>query len=258
MVLSSAEITTWVGSYLWPLFRIAAMVAIAPIFGARFFPVRLKIVLIVALTILIAPLVGSVPQIDPISLGGMLIAVQQVLIGLVLGFAMNMVFSVFVVGGQIIALKMGLGFASMVDPQMGTQVPVVSQFYITIVSLVFLAFNGHLILIQVLADSFQTIPISTQGIERQGYWILVSWVSDMFAGAVMMALPAVASLLLVNMALGVIMRASPQFNIMAIGFPITLSLGFVIMLVTLPMLFPHITQFTAQGFALISRVLSGV
>jgi flagellar biosynthetic protein FliR len=256
MVLTSTEITSWIGSYLWPMFRIAALVASAPIFGVRFIPVRVKLVLAVALTILVAPTLHSLPQVDPLGLDGLLIIAHQILVGLVMGFAMNLVFSVFTIGGQIIAMQMGLGFASMVDPQMGTQVPVISQLYIILVSLTFLAFNGHLILLQVLVDSFNTIPIAPHGLTRDGFWLLVSWGGQMFKGAVIMALPAIAALLVVNMALGIVMRAAPQFNILSIGFPITLTLGFFIILVTLPIFIPQVTQQMNAGFGLIESVLS--
>lgn len=256
MVLSSAELTAWIGTYLWPLFRIAAFISAAPIFGVRFLPVRVKTVLAIALTLFVSPLLTPVPFVDPLSVDGVLIIVQQVIIGLAMGLGMNLVFSVFVIGGQIVALNMGLGFASMVDPQMGTQVPVISQFYIILVTLTFLGFNGHLALIELLVESFKTLPISTQGLTPNGYWQLVHWGTQMFQGAVMVALPATAALLMVNFALGIIMRAAPQFNIMSIGFPVTLTLGFVIIIVTLPILLPAISQQAVAGFELIRVILS--
>lgn len=257
MVFTSTEISTWVGSYLLPLFRIAALVSIAPIFGSRLVPVRIRVAVSVVLTIIVVSIIPAPENIEALSFDGILVIVQQTLIGFAMGFSMLLVFSIFVTGGQIIALSMGLGFATMVDPQNGTQVPVVSQFYQILVTLAFLAFNGHLILIEVLIESFTTIPISSQGMSVNSYWEIVSWGSYLFQGAVVLALPVIASLLVVNLALGIIMRASPQFNILSIGFPITLTLGFVLLLIMLPTFLPLVSQHVTSGFQLIDRILAG-
>jgi len=257
MTFTGTEITAWIGSYLLPLFRISAMVSIAPVFGSRFIPARIKIAISIVLTIIVVSIVPRPAEFDPVSLQAVLIVIQQMLIGFAMGFAMLLVFSVFVTGGQMIALSMGLGFATMVDPQNGTQVPVVSQFYQILVTLAFLAFNGHLILIEVMIDSFILIPISAEGLTVNSYWEIVSWGSHLFQGAVVLALPIISALLVVNLALGVIMRASPQFNILSIGFPITLTLGFVIILISLPTFIPQVSQHVTAGFQLIGRILAG-
>ncbi len=256
MIFTGTEIATWMGSYLLPLFRIAALASVAPIFGSRLVPVRIRVAISIVLTIVVVSIIPPPENIQPLSLNGVLVIAQQILIGFAMGFAMLMVFSIFVTGGQIIALSMGLGFATMVDPQNGAQVPVVSQFYQILVTLAFLALNGHLILVEVLVESFTTIPISSQGLSVNSYWEIVSWGSYLFQGAVVLALPVIAALLVVNLALGIIMRASPQFNILSIGFPITLTLGFVLILVTLPTFLPLVSEYVTSGFQLIGRLLS--
>ena len=256
MIFTGTEIATWMGSYLLPLFRIAALASVAPIFGSRLVPVRIRVAISIVLTIVVVSIIPPPENIQPLSLNGVLVIAQQILIGFAMGFAMLMVFSIFVTGGQIIALSMGLGFATMVDPQNGAQVPVVSQFYQILVTLAFLALNGHLILVEVLVESFTTIPISSQGLSGNSYWEIVSWGSYLFQGAVVLALPVIAALLVVNLALGIIMRASPQFNILSIGFPITLTLGFVLILVTLPTFLPLVSEYVTSGFQLIGRLLS--
>ena len=257
MVFSGAEITSWVSSYLLPLFRIAALVSIAPIFGARFVPVNIKVAISVVLTVLVVSVVPQTTPIEPLSLGGAVAIFQQIIIGFAMGFSMLLVFSVFVTGGQIIALSMGLGFATMVDPQNGAQVPVLSQLYQLMVTLAFLAFNGHVILVEVLVDSFTVLPISSTGLTVESFWQIVSWGSYLFQGAVVLALPVIAALLVVNLSLGVIMRASPQFNILSIGFPITLTLGFIVIMITLPTFIPQVSLHMAAGFDLVARVLAG-
>lgn len=256
MIFTGTEIATWMGSYLLPLFRIAALASVAPIFGSRLVPVRIRVAISIVLTIVVVSIIPPPENIQPLSLNGVLVIAQQILIGFAMGFAMLMVFSIFVTGGQIIALSMGLGFATMVDPQNGAQVPVVSQFYQILVTLAFLALNGHLILVEVLVESFTMIPISSQGLSVNSYWEIASWGSYLFQGAVVLALPVIAALLVVNLALGIIMRASPQFNILSIGFPITLTLGFVLILITLPTFLPLVSEYVTSGFQLIGRLLS--
>lgn len=256
MNFTATQINAWVSGYMWPLFRIAAIVATAPMLGARYVPARVKIYIALALTFIIAPNINEVPAVDPISLSALAIIAQQLLIGAATGLLMAMVFSAFVIGGEIVATKMGLGFASVVDPQMGVQTPVISQFYVVLLSLVFVSLNGHLVIIRELANSFTTMPISTQGLERDTLWHLVSWADHMFKGAVLMALPAITTLLIVNVALGIIMRAAPQFNILSVGFPVTLMIGFVVMLVTLPVIMPQFLQALEMGLEGIRQILT--
>ncbi len=257
MNFTSAELTAWIGSFLWPLFRVGAMVSAAPILGARTVPARIRLGLALAITLVIVPVLPPSPAVDPLSGTALIITFNQLLIGLALGFSLRLVFSAIEIAGQIIGQLMGLGFASMIDPENGVQVPVVSQFYSIFAILLFLALNGHLLLIEMIADSFQTIPVSTQGIPLAGLRALADWGGQMFAGAVLVALPAICALLLVNVAFGVMMRSAPQLNIFAVGFPITLLIGMVIMLVTLPALQNQLTVLSDQVFGLMRYLIRG-
>lgn len=256
MHLSGAEIAAWLGSYLWPLFRIAAMIVAMPIFGSILIPVRVRLMLALAITSIVAPVLPASPAVDPLSLEAVLIILQQIIIGVAMGLAVQLVFNAVTTGGQIIAMQMGLGFASMVDPQNGTQVPVLSQLYLLLVTLLFLGFNGHLVMIEMVAESFTVLPVGADGLTRNGLWLLAGWGSQMFAGALWLALPAVASLLVVNIAFGVMARAAPQLNIFAIGFPVALMMGFVVILFTLPAVVPQFESLVTDGFGLIVRLLS--
>ena len=257
MHFTSAQISAAIGSYLWPFFRIAAVIAVAPIFGARTVPVRVRLGLALVLTMVVAPVLPPAPALDPLSAQGLLVTIQQVLIGSAMGFAILLVFSAFVLGGQVFAMQMGLGFASMVDPQRGVQVPMVSQFYVLFATLVFLSLNGHLILIQVVADSFRSMPVAPTGLTTVGIWTLVGWGKQMFAGAVLIALPAIATLMIVNLAFGVMTRAAPQLNIFAVGFPISMTVGFVVMMVMLPTAVPQLQHLVTSVFGMIQQVLGG-
>lgn len=256
MNFTGAEITAWVGSFMWPLFRIGGMVMAAPVFGAKTIPVRIRTAFAVLLALMIAPALPPMPAIDVFNPMAILIIVQQILIGVVIGFAVQIVMSAVITGSQAIALQMGLGFSLMVDPQHGAQVPVLSQFYILLVLLVYLALNGHLVLIEVLVDSFTIMPVG-QSLMPETMWQMVRWGSQIFAGGLAIALPAIASLLIINIAFGVMTRAAPQLNIFAIGFPITMVLGFGIVLFTLPSTIPHSTEMFNTAYQLIKQLLGG-
>lgn len=257
MQVSSAEIAAWVGAFLWPLTRVSAMLIVAPIFGSRVVPLRIRLMITLALTWTILPFAPPMPIVEPLSPDGLLITAQQVLIGLSMGFILRLVFGALELGGQVIAMQVGLSFASMADPQNGAQSPLLSQLYTLLGTLIFLALNGHLLLIQLLVDSFTALPVAPTGADRDWLWTLVNWGSQMFAGAVLVALPAIAALLVVNLAFGVMVRASPQLNIFAVGFPITLVLGMLIILYSLPTLLYQLEHMFAEAFRTIGKLTGG-
>lgn len=248
MHFTTAEITAWVGSLLWPFLRISAMLLAAPLYGSGTVTVRVRVAIAFILALVVAPLIPLPPAVEPLSLAGLVISVQQILIGLTIGFVLQMVFAALTQAGEAIALSMGLGFASMVDPQSGVQVPVVSSYFVIMATLLFLALNGHVALIELTLLSFQALPVGVEGVTREGLWALVSWGSTMFLYALLVALPAVASMLLVNLSMGVITRAAPQLNIFAVGFPMMILLGFILLVLTTPVLLPKFTELLASGF----------
>jgi flagellar biosynthetic protein FliR len=170
------------------------------------------------------------------------------------GFALRLVFGALELGGQIIAMQMGLGFSVLVDPQNGAQVPLLSAFYSLLATLVFLALNGHLVLLQVLVQSFQTLPVATTGLLPTDLWELPNWGGEIFAGAVGIGLPIIASLAVVNLAFGVMTQAAPQLNLFAVGFPISLLLGLVIIILTLPTLVPQFSRLVESAFLTAQRL----
>lgn len=254
MIISAAEITALIGAYLWPLFRVSAMVAAAPIFGTRSVPMKVKVMTAIAITSVLVPIL-PVPELDVFSPLAILVIAQQILIGLIIGFSVQLVFSAVITGGQIVAMQMGLGFSLMVDPQNGSQSPVLSQFYTVMVMLIYLSINGHLVLVEVLAESFKTMPISAQGLVAEDFMQVVRWGANIFAGGLAIALPAIASLLVVNIAFGVMTRSAPQLNIFAIGFPITMMLGFTLVMITLPNVAPQSTSLFSDVYHLIQSIL---
>ena len=253
MSITGTELTGWLASLLWPFMRIGAMLVAIPVFSARSVPVRIRVLLAFFIAWILLPVIPKPPVVDLISAEALLISIFQVLIGVAMGFILQMVFSAFIIAGQSIAMAMGLGFASIIDPQNGVQVPVVSQAFLIMVTLVFLALNGHLLLIEVLADSFQRLPIGPVTISRDGLWQLVTWGSNMFVGGMLVALPAVAALLLVNLAFGVASRAAPQLNIFAVGFPVMILVGMAFIILTIPSITDHLSRLMLEAIDLINR-----
>ncbi len=255
MNFTELQLSTWLAAFMWPLMRISAMLAAAPIFNSRQTPARLRVGLALILTWVLVPVIPQPPVVDVFSPQAFLMAVQQILIGVTMGFILQMVFGALVFGGQTLAYSMGLGFASMMDPQNGVQVPVLAQYYVLLATLFFLVLNGHLILIDTLAQSFHTLPVSVDGLSRTSIEQVIGWASRMFAAGLLIALPAIAALLLVNLGMGIVTRAAPQLNIFAIGFPMTMLIGFVLLWITLPDVMGNFGELLEEGFALIRRLL---
>ena len=227
LALSDAQIGGRVASFLLPLFRIAALLMVMPVIGTQLVPVRVRMYLALAFTLVLMPVLPAMPQIDALSLQGWLWIGQEVLVGALLGFSLQLFFHAFVVAGQMIAMQMGLGFASMVDPANGISVAVLGQFLLMLVTLLFLAMNGHLVVFEVLAESFVTLPVGS-GLLLDHYLAIAGRLGWVLGAGLLLALPAITALLVVNIAFGVMTRAAPQLNIFAIGFPLTLVLGLVI------------------------------
>ncbi|TNF38947.1 MAG: flagellar biosynthetic protein FliR, partial [Gammaproteobacteria bacterium] len=248
MWLTTEQIGAWIGSLFWPFARIGAMMMVAPVFGSQLMPVRVRVLMAFVFSVIAIPLLPPVPAVDPISFTGINILAQQVLIGLAMGFIIQMVFQALVIAGEAIANGMGLGFARMVDPANGVQVPVVSQFLIVMATLLFVILNGHLLLIDLVVESFRLLPVGETGLSLQGIWQVASWGSQMFAGALLVCIPAVAALLVVNISMGVITRAAPQLNIFAVGFPLMILLGFVFLALTTPAMLSNFTNLLMDSF----------
>jgi flagellar biosynthetic protein FliR len=172
-----------------------------------------------------------------------------------MGFILQMVFAALVFGAQAIAYSMGLGFASMVDPQNGVQVPVLAQYYLILATLLFLNINGHLLAIDLVADSFHTLPVAVDGISRNTFGEVVAWASRLFAGGLLIALPIMGAMLTVNLGMGIVMRAAPQLNIFSVGFPITMLIGFALMWVTLPNVLAVFSDLQEEAFQLVMQIL---
>ncbi|WP_373188194.1 flagellar biosynthetic protein FliR [Halopseudomonas sp.] len=226
--LAGVDISRWISSYMWVFFRIASVMMTMPVIGTQLVPARIRLFLAVAVTFLVVPHIPPPPLLDPLDLNTWAIIAEQILIGATIGFVLQLLFQIHVLAGQIVAMQMGLGFASMNDPTMGISVAVVAQVFTMLVTLLFLAVNGHLVVIEVLVESFHTLPLGEFLLvsDFRAVVLRFSWV---MAAALLIGLPAITALLIVNLSFGVMMRAAPQLNIFSIGFPLTLVFGLFIM-----------------------------
>lgn len=257
MNITTAQLEAWIGLYLWPFVRIGACLMVAPIFGNRAVPRRIRLILAAAISVAIAPLLAIPQGISLLSGEGFVITAHQMVIGLAMGFAMQIVFEAVAMGGQMLANSMGLSFAMSVDPVNGANTPVLGQFFAIVVTLVFLALDGHLALIQALADGFTTLPIGMQGLSSNGLWILVVWSSQLFSGALSVALPGIAALLIVNLGFGVMSRVAPTLNLFAVGFPAALALGLLIVLAGLPVVQSSFISLLTAVWQVLAMMLGG-
>lgn len=233
MRLTETQLLEWLGLYLWPFIRIGAALMAAPLFGSRALPARLRLVFALLLTVVMAPLLPPAPPLAFFTAEALVLVLRELLLGLVIGLALQLVFEAVALGGELLSFSMGLSFAQMNDPLRGTASPVLSSFLQALAVLSFLALGGHLALVEWLRGSFVLQPISSAPITTAMLLPLVQEGSQLFAGALRVALPGVCALLLVNLAFGVMNRAAPSLNMMSVGFPISLTAGLVILALSL-------------------------
>jgi flagellar biosynthetic protein FliR len=241
------------GLNIWPFFRIAGVVMVAPVFGARLVPMRVRLAFAVAATFVLAPLVPVTRPFE-LSFPNALLVMQEVVIGVAMGFVLQMIFDALIVAGQTIAMGMGLGLATMIDPQRGISVPVISQFFVILGLLIFLSLGGHLATVRLMSDSFTLLPVGTP-LSTNGIWMVVEWGGQMLAGAVRIALPAATALLVANIAFGVMSRAAPTLNLFAVGLPAGLLLGFLILLLNLGHLSTLLAEFLQAALEMLTSML---
>lgn len=257
MTITEAQLLTWVSTFWLPFVRIAGAMMAAPIFGNRNIPMRVRILLGLLVAILVTPNLPESAAVNPLSVSAMLMAANELLIGIMMGFLIQLIFEAFMFAAQMIATGMGLAFSVMTDPQQGISIPVLGQFLMLITTLLFLSMNGHLEFLNMVAGSFQAWPVGQAWLGADVAFQLAGALSDMFRGAVRVALPAVMALLVVQIAMGVVSRAAPTLNLFAVGFPIAIFLGFVVVERILPGLLPILDFMLTTAVEEVGLLLQG-
>jgi len=234
--LNEAQIMAWLTPVLWPFIRVLALFSSMPVLGQRNVPIRVRIALSFFIAIGVAGTATAGPDVPLDSPAAILLVIQQVLIGLSLGFAVRIIFTAIEFAGEIIGLQMGLNFAGFFDPATAQQATATSSFFSTMVAFLFIAMNGHLLVIEAVVQSLVAFPVSPEPFAFLHAVRPETWGAEIFRLGLWIALPLIAMLLFVNMMLGVIARVAPQISIFSVGFPITMSVGLIGVMFTLPLL----------------------
>lgn len=257
MEITTLQISEVISHYVWPVARVTGFVLAMPLIGTKLVPSKVKIIFVICLTYISSFLLKNPPIVELISVQAVIILGQEFIIGLLMGFMIKLVFNAFIFGGQIMAMQSGLGFASLVDPQNGSQVPVLGQLFLMIVSLLFLASNGHLMLIDLFINSFILLPINSDILVSARSGFVVNYATILFAGGVALALPAVVALLIVNFTFGTMTRSAPQLNIFSIGFPLTMVLGLFIISICMTFVLHHFNQLMGHALTALTVFVNG-
>ncbi|MDF7658622.1 flagellar biosynthetic protein FliR [Erwiniaceae bacterium L1_54_6] len=255
ITLDSSQLVHWVSQFFWPMVRLLALFASAPVLSEKSIPNRVKIGLALLTTWILMPLLPSV-NVTLFSAAGFWLLLQQILIGVGLGLTMQFAFGAVRMAGEVIGLQMGLSFATFFDPASRLNMPVLARILDMLAMLLFLTFDGHLWLISMLVDSFHTMPISDHPLNANAFMALVKAAGLIFLNGMMLALPLIVLLLTINMALGLLNRVTPQLSIFVVGFPITLSVGILSLGLMMPLLAPFCEHLFSEVFDLLAQFMS--
>lgn len=228
LTVTYAQLHDWLVLFLWPLFRLLAFVMTAPLLGHSSIPRTVKLGLAAMITFVIAPGLPALPQVPVWSWAGLGVIVEQILIGAGLGLVMRVTFTAVMAAGDFIGLQMGLAFATFVSPDTGTNTMVLSRLLYMVALLMFLALNGHLMVIETLAFSFHALPVGIAGLNAGAFNLLARSGATIFSSGLALALPLIAALLIVNLSLGILNRSAPQLTVFSVGFPMSLTLGLLL------------------------------
>jgi flagellar biosynthetic protein FliR len=252
---TSVQLDAWITALVFPLARIFALLASAPLFNNAAMPRRVRLVAGLVITVALVPTLPPMPAISPGSWVGLAMLAQQIMIGVLMGFTLRIAFAAIDVAGELIGMQMSLSFAVFYDPQNAGQTPVLSEFLGLITTLIFLALNGHLLTLSVLAESFRLLPVSATPFASGGFASFMAWSSTLFSSGLLLALPLITALLIANLAMGVLARVAPQLNIFAVGFPVTLMSGFVVLMFSIPYFGAAMEKLFDQAFRAMGAIM---
>lgn len=252
--VTAAQLDGWLAALMLPLARLLGLVASAPLLSNRLVSPRIRLGVGLAVAMAVLPALPPMPPLPTDSWLALGLMAQQIVIGVAIGFMMRLMFTAVDIAGEMIGLQMGLSFAVFFNPQTGGQSSVVAEFLGLLTLLIFLALDGHLMLINILVISFEWLPVGA-GTNESGWLLIVRYAAVMFSSGVLLALPMIATLLITNIALGVLTRAAPQLNLFAVGFPVTLTVGMAVLFISLSFFAPVLQRLFEIGFDAIDQLL---
>jgi len=255
MLINAEQILTTMALYILPFARLSGFLMTLSVIGSRNISPRFRMLLALSITVIVVPVIPVSDPVELFSAKAFVLIIEQTLIGIALGFVSRLMLETFVIGSQIIAMQSGLGFASLVDPANGNSVPALGQFFLMLTTLLFISVDGHLVMIRLVVESFTSFPIGSSQNISEMFYQLVAWGKWMFAAALIMAIVSIASLLIVNIAFGVMTRAAPQINVFAVGFPLTMVTGLILVWLTLSFFLPHFDRQLSRANSLVCDMI---
>lgn len=233
LTLSDGLLLEWVVRFVLVFTRVGALLMATPFLRSTGIPAQVRLILALTLSAMVTPhaMINEVP--DPLSISMLTVLAQEFTIGLAMGFFVQLVFASLTMAGEAISMSMGLGFSTMIDPQNGVPVPVLSQFLVLMGTMLLLVLDTHLWLIELLGLSFTALPVGSASLGVHAATAIMDWATHMYGAAILIALPLLTAVLIINFALGIVTRAAPQLNIFAVGFPFLVLLGLILLSVTL-------------------------
>jgi len=253
-----AQWSGWIHAFVWPFFRLLGLASTAPLLSDAAIPKRVKIGLAAVLAVLVAPTLPPMPDVAAASWPGLWISAQQVMIGVGLGMVMRMAFAAVQTAGELTGLQMGLSFASFFDPSSGGNTAVLARLFHIIALLMYLAVNGHLLMLQGLLHTFAILPIGMPALHAEGWGVLIECSAQILESGLLLALPLIVMLLTINLSLGILNRTAQQLSVFAVGFPISLSAGLLLLSLVLPQTGDFLQRLFQQGYDAMARLAWGL
>ncbi|MBO9668427.1 MAG: flagellar biosynthetic protein FliR [Bdellovibrio sp.] len=219
------------------LLRMMAFIVSSAFFGSNLVHTPVKILLSITMSVLLFPVV-KIGNVDYLTISNEIIglAVRELIVGLSLGFLTRLFFFVVSMVGDLTAMSVGLGAGQMFNPLLGTQGNAMESFYSTLGTLVFLAINGHHILIRAIAESYTLVPVSSLSLNVGPFAEMAMFGQTAMILTIKMCAPVLATILLVNLAMGILGRAVPQINVLVTSMPVTIMLGMTVVFICLPLM----------------------
>jgi len=250
-----AQLQEWISLFLWPFCRFTGLFLIAPIFSHSSVPHPVKLGLALITTVVVSPLLPPLPAVPLFSWASVGIIAEQILIGVTIGLIVQVVFAAIQAAGEYIGLQMGLAFATFFSPDSGANTMILSRVFYAFAILMFAAIDGHLLMVEVLVRSFDFLPIGTLGVNASVFEHVARFGTVVFSSGILLALPVFGALLIVNLTLGILNRSAPQLTVFSVGFPMSLTLGLVLMMVLTTELGGYLQRLFRVAFTMIEQVL---
>lgn len=252
--ITSEQLYAWIAGFIWPLARVLALLGTAPMFSESGVPQRIRLGVGILLTLVISPALGPLPTVNPASYEGLWILVQQILIGVLLGLTMQVVFAIVRTTGEFIGLQMGLSFATFFDPGTQSNTAVLGRLFHWVTLMVLIALDAHLLMLAGLVHSFEVVPVSATPFSINGVGAFLEWSAQIIQLGLVLSLPLVTALLTMNLAMGILNRTAPQLSVFAVGFPLALLAGLVMLIIVVPNTTPFLERLISMALDAFSEV----